>query len=938
MYFITAGGLSVYDGERFTNYNEHNGLANELVNDLFEIGPDTILIATNGPYLNILVNGKISPYPFSDSSDHIINRFFRSKDGTLYVLADDGLFTLNQHDIRKIILADDQGHDFGMTLDRITEWKNYFFIIPWSTKSNQKLIIYDQALRKVIITSRDRDLYGIAVTPSGELWISDEKGLHSLNEKAFYKGKLEWTDGDSLSKAGNLSYAGIYFDRFGESWIYRDDEMHHITHQGIHQFFSEPQGLKASRISNVFVDREGSAWIASDGDGVVKMPGTQFQILGDLMPGIKNNISAIINQSDTTWLFNTTDHAFYRAHAGILTSFPLKDKTIHPLNMCILGNSLLIGTGAKIFQVKNKDLVDSYNNATVVFPDSSETVDIGAPNATRDGFIIQYVRRNENSYFIHALKNNKVVCTEKISFSFDQMTLDHEGRLWLATRDNKLLVYTLHPEVPEKYLQLQFQFPTGSESISPRCIALDHSDNIWIGTRYKGIYMYRFDGQKIIPVQHFTTTEGLTDNFHYYLFCDQHNNIWGGAQTGLDQISLKDGKYVIENVTKSNHIFQGVYSIINYSRDEIWALTSNGEIISYALNDAHNDTISPSFFITSLRVNDSIYDIRSDRFTYRQNNIMVSVAAPSFIDEKSVLYSYQLNGSGNNNWSQPANNALFNFINLSPGTYQLNLKAEFPAALYPPELLTYSFTIRPPYWRTWWFWLLISLFTLGLLTLALRYYFARKLEKHRLILEKKQAIEKERTRIATDMHDDLGAGLTRIKFLSETIGIRKQRHLPVEEEINNIREYAHDMIDKMGEIVWALNEKNDSMSDLIAYTRAYAVEYLSENGLKNRVTMPEDFTDVIVSGEFRRNIYLSVKEVLHNIIKHAQAAQVTINFEIANELVIRLTDDGIGFDPDTTRPYSNGLLNIRKRMNDIGGKMEINTIKGTTVKLSAPLA
>src|SRR4029078_2124280 len=106
-----------------------------------------------------------------------------------------------------------------------------------------------------------------------------------------------------------------------------------------------------------------------------------------------------------------------------------------------------------------------------------------------------------------------------------------------------------------------------------------------------------------------------------------------------------------------------------------------------------------------------------------------------------------------------------------------------------------------------------------------------KLEIQKSILEKRQAVEKERTRIATDMHDDLGAGLSRIKFLSETIGIKKQQMHPFEEDIVKIREYSHEMIDKMGEIVWALNEKNDSISDLLSYTRSYAVEYLSQNGI-----------------------------------------------------------------------------------------------------------
>ena len=204
-------------------------------------------------------------------------------------------------------------------------------------------------------------------------------------------------------------------------------------------------------------------------------------------------------------------------------------------------------------------------------------------------------------------------------------------------------------------------------------------------------------------------------------------------------------------------------------------------------------------------------------------------------------------------------------------------------------------------------------------------------------LQRKMELEKERTRIATDMHDDLGAGLSRIKFLSETIGLKKQQQLPVEEEISSIREYSHDMIDKMGEIVWALNEKNDSLSDLLSYTRAYAVEYLSQNGIECKVNVPDEFSSLMVNGEFRRNIYLGVKEALHNIVKHAQASAVMIEISTKQRLTIVIKDNGTGFDANNTRPFSNGLINIRKRMADIGGEMKLESKNGTVLELSAPL-
>src|SRR5689334_22154348 len=173
------------------------------------------------------------------------------------------------------------------------------------------------------------------------------------------------------------------------------------------------------------------------------------------------------------------------------------------------------------------------------------------------------------------------------------------------------------------------------------------------------------------------------------------------------------------------------------------------------------------------------------------------------------------------------------------------------------------------------------------------------------------------------MHDDLGAGLSRIKFLSETIGIKKQQQQPIEEEISKLREYSHEMIDKMGEIVWALNEKNDSLSDLLSYTRSYTVEYLSQNGIHCTVQLPESLPTGFVSGEIRRNIFLTVKEALHNIVKHSQADNVSIDVKHGKDLVIAIKDDGIGFEERNIRAFSNGLSNMKKRMNDIGGILEI---------------
>jgi signal transduction histidine kinase len=267
----------------------------------------------------------------------------------------------------------------------------------------------------------------------------------------------------------------------------------------------------------------------------------------------------------------------------------------------------------------------------------------------------------------------------------------------------------------------------------------------------------------------------------------------------------------------------------------------------------------------------------------------------------------------------------------------LKAKAIFLHGLYPDAIASFSFTVLPPWWQTWWFKLSISLLILALALLGLRYYINRKLELQRVILEKKQAIEKERTRIATDMHDDLGAGLSRIKFLSETIGMKKQQHLPIEEEIDSIRSYSHEMIDKMGEIVWALNEKNDTLSDLLSYTRSYAVEYLAQNGIHCLFEEPDDIPQLVVSSEFRRNIYLTVKEALHNIVKHAQATDVLINIEITEHLSIQIKDNGKGIDEGRMSSFGNGLFNMSNRIQELKGRFQIIDRNGTLIDLIVPL-
>ena len=203
-------------------------------------------------------------------------------------------------------------------------------------------------------------------------------------------------------------------------------------------------------------------------------------------------------------------------------------------------------------------------------------------------------------------------------------------------------------------------------------------------------------------------------------------------------------------------------------------------------------------------------------------------------------------------------------------------------------------------------------------------------------LEKQQAVEKERTRIAADMHDDLGAGLSTIRFLSEKVK-RNSFSEVTRDDIEKMQFTSNELIDKMNEIIWAMNEKNDSLEDLIFYTRSYAMEYCGENNLECGFHLPENIPAYPLSGEIRRNIFLTVKESLHNVVKHASAKKVEITMTTLKSLDITIQDNGRGLNKKDNGETGNGLRNMQKRIESIGGTLMIQNENGVTVSLHVPL-
>lgn len=208
----------------------------------------------------------------------------------------------------------------------------------------------------------------------------------------------------------------------------------------------------------------------------------------------------------------------------------------------------------------------------------------------------------------------------------------------------------------------------------------------------------------------------------------------------------------------------------------------------------------------------------------------------------------------------------------------------------------------------------------------------QEIEKQLAVLTAQQ---QERERISADMHDELGAGMTAIRLMSEIARNKMKENTPV--EIEKISSSANDVLNKMNAIIWSMNSGNDTIDNLISYIRSYAYEYFENTPVACKINSPENIPALTISGDKRRNLFLCIKETLNNTLKHAEAKAVEITVSVSTEITVVIADNGKGINKETLRQFGNGLKNISRRMESIGGSFAIENNNGTVTTLTLPL-
>jgi signal transduction histidine kinase/ligand-binding sensor domain-containing protein len=953
MFFGTYGGLSIYDGAHFINYTTSDGLASGLVNDFAQMGDDSLWIISNSTTLQCLAHGILRTLHPADGFCPVINQLLRCHDGHFYAIADEGLFRLEGNRFIRIPVKDSTGMDCGRYLNHAIEFRGRLFIVNDPNLENiirpASLLVYDPVTQKTIRWMDKVAFFGALESPGHDLLLNTSAGIRMLDTTALGQQRLRLLPPPyPYSRAGAGPFKCLFFDHTRGLWLAATTSLTRIDPQGKLQTFAPLNGLPAVSVNFILQDRENNMWFGSDQNGAMKLVNPQLEFYGQLAPGFTSTDIACNN--DSVWAYDAPGHRLLLLHGDTRKVFSGQG---HPpaAGRILMGKRSYLVCSNSIYTLQFQG---SHYRTRLLFRDSNSIE--GHLCFDNNGDLVVVAKT------LVLLLGNTIV-RKALPALCDQVVVDRDNRFWVVTRSDQLFIFRVeNTATGPEFRTVQHYDKLLPGNCSPRSAALDSMGRLWVGTRDHGLFCLESHGGGLVIRGQVTMPDGLSENFVDFLHCDGDNYIWAGTPTGLDKTCFRQGHIMVENITPSNEHYTAIYEIGSLKDGSRWALTRGGCIrIAAGTGLTVGTGIAAGIGTTAYRPGIFFSKVQdphgpvpngnkgSFSLSYDRNTINFLVGAPTFINEGLTRYSYLLEGGRDKEWSVPAARADIDLVNLPAGNYKLHVKAEFLNGRYPEATAVYPFVITPPWWQTWWFWGGSGLMILLLVCAWTRYYIRSKLEIHRSRLEKEQAVEKERTRIATDMHDDLGAGLSQIKFLSETIQLKKQAGIPVHEDLGTINRYATEMIEKMSEIVWALNEKNDSLNDLLAYTRRFAADYLLQCGIECSIDIhPASCVDKFVSGEFRRNVYLTVKEALHNIVKHSEARKVCIRIAVDKELAITIKDNGIGIGPAGAPPdndlgkgsgngLGNGLGNMHRRIRAIGGRLDIVTREGTTLKMKVPL-
>lgn len=516
------------------------------------------------------------------------------------------------------------------------------------------------------------------------------------------------------------------------------------------------------------------------------------------------------------------------------------------------------------------------------------------------------------------------------------ITEDAAGRVWVGTEESRL-----YREAGDRFEEVPFEAPRNLGGI--QALHFDSGGVGWIGTAGGGLLRLGDPAHRPLTDAHGLPTRNLTQ-----IISDDLGNLWFGSPEGIFRVRREELEaWFAGHIARVDAAFVGAddglkeapcasahHPSVWKSRDGLlWFATRQGVV---AIDPRREQPEVPPLVaqVDAVRADGVVrqpagaVQIPALARAVELDYSVLCLSTPGRVRAQVRLRGYD------DDWLPADARGLARYTWLPPGEYVFEIATRVAGRPVSDTTFALPVVVAAAWWQTLWFRAIAALVLLTLAIGAVRTWSHRRLQRQLADLERATALERERARIARNIHDDLGSGLTRISLLTQAAETGDGRA-----QLDRIYHTVSDLTQSMDEIVWAVNPKNDNLEGFANYLVEYAQGFLTDAGLRCRVQLPEFLPARALTTQGRHHLFMSCKEALHNVVKHARAAEVSLQIDVTGDrLRTVIADNGCGFSPGADRRTGNGLANMRARLEAMGGTCEFSDTAGTTVTFTAPLA
>ncbi len=943
-------GLVRFDGVRFVSFGLREGLRSGPVRTLFEDRHGALWIGTDGSGLTRWQDGQFTSYTTREGlpSDSI-TALSEDGEGRLWVGTEAGLAMWQNGRLvtpgaaepfkGKAIAAlfrDPQGGIWlGVTGAGVFHWQEGRFA-PVSDASvealleNPHCLLEDKAGRIWVGAGDDfvlcRDgaqwrryrvprhlarpyVSALAEEADGTVWA----GSVSEGLLWFKEGKL----GIINASSGLLdnSVEALLVDREGNLWVGTGAGLNRLRRSSL-LVLGQNEGLGYGPVQGLAEVVPGVIWAGKPGDGLYQWEGKRFSRLAAVgLPRRYPEVVALLTTRDgDCWM--SGEGGLWRFKAPLHAPGAAELKALPGLNVIAL----------------------------------AEERDGGVWAGTTEGQVWR-LRRGEWVARTNCWQSRPVTA----------MLEGSDRTIWIGTDGDGLFCYRGESRT-------HFRKGDGLLSDWVRALYLDASGTLWIGSLNGGLSRWR-NGQLVS----FTVRDGLPDNTVLQILEDDTGRLWLGSNRGIACVSKQEVDELVAGRIPS--LYPLVYGRaegmpseectggfcpvgLKMKSGRLCFATLKGIVVA-ASGTQRTDAPAPPVVLEETMIDGVPADLRWPRAAERTDSTSagdspaetgirigpgkhrlefrytgMSLSAP-----ERVRFRYRLEPL-EPDWVEAGARRTAFYSYVPPGKYRFRVIACNSGGTWNEAGASLALVVSPHFWQTWWFLGLVALGLLASVAGAVRLMERRKHARRLKLLEQERALEHERARIAQDLHDDLGSSLTRISLLSDLARADKENPGQVEAHAQKISQSAGQTVRALEEIVWALRPGSDSLQSLVEYIAHFANELFEGDTARCRLDLPQDLPARSLPPEMRHNVFLVVKEALTNALKHSHAREVRVQAKAsARALEIVVQDDGQGFEAEDLpqKPgKQHGLGNMRRRAEDMGGKLAVESVsgKGTTVTLS----